>query len=229
MSFTEWLGDKIESYSRSQAYYVATSRLRARHAEADKYLRAREKSAGKKLQVPHLPEPFHEDLVLPNSFMLLDEWDEGFSVEDFLQERGGAIKDYVHPRTGSKASSLITTAARNHNIDPKLLIVSLQREKGIIRRPQLPEKVMDWACGVGAWDSGTWAEKYRGFDHQIDKAAETYKNRFAGFHQGEEIKVDFDKKTLVPINAATYALYVYTPHVSAALLTWKVWKGFFGV
>ncbi len=177
-----------------------------------------------------LPAPFDPMLVIPNSFMLLDEWDKDFSTADFLDKRGGAIKNYVDPKTKDQAWFLIDAAARTHRIDPRLLIVSLQREKGLIRRTDLKQKDMDWACGVGAWDGKRkWDERFKGFGRQIDAAARTYKNRFAGFSKGEELTLDYGETLLTPENAATYALYVYTPHTSAALLTWKIWKGFYGV
>ncbi len=228
MSLFDWIGDYLHDKAMHTAHWNATRRLRARLAEEEQYLKQEEKARGV-LLAPELPDPFDPTNVLPNSFVLLDNWDQDFSVLDFLQKRGGAIKDWKDPVTGDSAAALINRASQRHWIDPKLLLVSLQREKGIIRRKALPQKDMDWACGVGAWDKGKWAQRYRGFAKQIDKAAETYKNRFAGFQAGEEIEVDFGKAVVTPQNAGTYALYVYTPHTSAAKLTWLVWKGFFGV
>lgn len=224
--FGDWLSDRAEH----AAYKRHTALLRKRLSEEEIYLQTRRAALRHEPTAPSLPVPYSSRLVIPDSFMLLDKWDQNFSTEGFLRGRGGAIKDYVDPKTKCKASVLIDAAARNHGIDPKLLLVSLQREKSLIRRPDLKVKDMDWACGVGAWDGKRkWDERFKGFGNQIDSAARTYKNRFHGFSRGEELTLDGGATRLIPENAATYALYVYTPHVPAAKLTWVVWKGFFGV
>lgn len=224
--FGDWIADRAEH----KAYQKHTALLRRRLSEEEIYIQTRRAALHHEPIAPGLPVPFNRHLVIPDSFLLLDHWDDSFSTEAFLQHRGGAIKDYVDPKTGCKASILIDVAAKNHQIDPKLLIVSLQREKGLIRRPDLKEKDMDWACGVGAWDGKRkWDETFKGFEPQIDSCARTYHNRFRGFSEGEQLTLDYGETFLIPENAATYALYVYTPHVSAARLTWAVWKGLFGI
>lgn len=229
MGLFDWIGDYVHDRAMHTAYWNHTRRLRQRLKEETKYLGEQEKKRGH-LVAPQLPVPFKKNLVLHNSFMLLDSWDESFSAANFIEQRGGAIKKWRDPQSELTAAQLIMLASKRHYIDPRLLIVSLQREKSIIRRPNLPQKVMEWACGVGAWDGDReWDPKYKGFGRQIDSAAETYKNRFNGFTKGEEMRVDFNKAVVTPENAATYALYVYTPHIHAAQLTHVIWKGFFGV
>lgn len=230
MSLLDRLGDAVSNYYEHKAYQKYTALLRKRLTEEEIYIQTRAAALQHEPKAPGLPVPFSTTLVIPDSLLLLDHWDENFSTEAFLQQRGGAIKDYVEPVTRCKASVLIDDAARNHGIDPRLLIVSLQREKGIIRRPDLTQKDMNWACGVGAWDGKRkWDESYKGFNKQMDSCARTYHNRFEGFSKGEEVTLDGGQTILVPENAATYALYVYTPHTSAAKLTWAVWKGLFGI
>ncbi len=230
MSLLDRFGDWISDRAEHTAYKRHTALLRKRLSEEEIYLQTRRAYLRHDPVAPGLPTPYSDRLVIPDSFMLLDKWDQNFSTEGFLQGRGGAIKDFVDPKTKCKAAVLIDAAARNHGIDPKILIVSLQREKGLVRRPDLKLKDMDWACGVGAWDGKRkWDERFKGFGNQIDAAARTYKNRFRGYSKGEELTLDYGALQLAPENAATYSLYVYTPHTSAALLTYKVWKGFFGV
>ena len=230
MSWLDRLGDAISDYYEHKSYQRYTTLLRHRLSEEEIYIQTRRTALEHEPQAPGLPMQFSRNLIIPDSLMLLDHWDHNFSTEAFLQQRGGAIKDYVDPKTKCRAGVLIDDAARNHGIDPRLLIVSLQREKGIIRRPDLTQKDMDWACGVGAWDGKRkWDVRFQGFDKQVDSCARTYHNRFQGFSTGEELVLDYGETRLVPENAATYALYVYTPHVFAAKLTHAVWKGLFGI
>ena len=230
MSLLDRLGDAVSDYYEHKSYQKYTALLRKRLSEEEIYIQTRKAALQHEPVAPGLPVPYTNTLVIPDSFMLLDHWDQAFSTEAFLQQRGGAIKNFVDKKSNCKASVLIDDAARNHGIDPKLLIASLQREKGLVRRPDLKQKDMDWACGVGAWDGKRkWDERYKGFERQINSCAKTYHNRFKGFSKGEVLTLDYGETELVPENAATYALYVYTPHTSAAKLTWAVWKGLFGI
>jgi len=229
MSLLDRFGDFVSDYYEHKSYQKYTALLRKRLSEEEIYIQTR-KAALQHEPFAGLPVPFSNTLVIPDSFMVPGYWDQAFSTEAFLQQRGGAIKNFVDKKTNCKASVLIDDAARNHGINPKLLIVSLQREKGLIRRSDLKQKDMDWACGVGAWDGKRkWDERFKGFGKQVDAAARTYHNRFKGFSKGEALTLDYGETELAPENAATYALYVYTPHTSASKLTWAVWKGLFGI
>lgn len=157
---------------------------------------------------------------------------KSMTVEDIqtLLERNGSV--LAKPIDGKKPSEMILAAAQKYGISPKVLCATLQKEQGLVTKKTATKAKLDWALGVGVYDNGKRLTGYKGFANQIEGAAETLRKLY------DEGKAKFDGgaktipyKTLggdaVQIrNAATYALFKYTPHLSGNKLFHQIYKRF---
>ncbi|PKM91664.1 hypothetical protein CVU82_00430 [Candidatus Falkowbacteria bacterium HGW-Falkowbacteria-1] len=127
-------------------------------------------------------------------------------------------------------------------VNPKFLLVLLQKEQSLIEEQNPTQKQLDWATGYGCPDSMACNPYFKSFGKQVNSAAlqfrwymvnpktpstwfqegETYtfKNKY-GTISNEEIDVLIENK-------ATAALYIYTPHVyNGNYNFWKIWNRYF--
>jgi hypothetical protein len=233
MSLQDWIHDR----SRDLAYWRASRKFKGRLGEIEVLERQAEEARGRPVDPPREPDlpgfymEFNRDEVLPDAWVCASgrEFAWSFNVQGCLNRLGGWIRDYRDPETGESAALSISTAAYVHGVNPRLLVASLQREKGLIRTKKAPpQKDLDWAAGVGAYDSAPWDKRFKGFGTQIRAMARTYRNRFDEWEPGKTIRVNFvPRRTARPWNAGTWSLLRYTPHDSASLLTWKILRFFF--
>lgn len=159
---------------------------------------------------------FKEQDVLPDRLFNY----ECLNIQRFLESVDSWMRSY---HFGNHLfSEFLDIYCSTKHINPKLILVSLQREQGILKRKEKPEnKVLERALGVGCTDSGDNTTFY-GFEKQISGACNTYIRWFK--EPLGLIRVDFGKKVISPANHFTFSLYKYTPHVDAAKLTWTMWK-----
>jgi hypothetical protein len=149
-------------------------------------------------------------------------------VQSFLAKRDSVLSK---PYKGQMPSEMIMNAARKYGVSPKLILATLQKEQGLVSKKNVPEHKLDWALGVGCYDSGDWNTKYKGLDKQIEYAAATYRNRYDEAvkmqREGKELTLKVDGKQMTFSNASTWALYRYTPHIQGNQLFFNVYKGYF--
>lgn len=153
----------------------------------------------------------------------------------------GAVPPWIclknYNENGKSAAQIIWEQAQNFNINPQVLIVTLQKENGLITDtwpyPWQYRTAMGFACP----DNGTCDPAYYGFTQQVYQAARHFRNFYdlnpnwsIPFRPGinyikwapynNETKLDTCGGNNVNIqNRATAALYSYTPYQpnSAAL------------
>lgn len=143
-------------------------------------------------------------------------------------------------------SELIKKCQSITTVNPKLLLVLLQKEMGLIENPSPSSFRLDFATGYMIFDGMQTCSPYdpcyrfKGFGKQINSAAlqfrwylikpqnykyqagntYTFKNQF-GTISGEEVTVNIE-------NQATAALYNYTPHVyNGNYNFWTLWNKYF--
>lgn len=146
-------------------------------------------------------------------------------IQSFLESKGSVLSK---PVNGMLPSQAILDAANRNGINPKVLLARLQTEQGLISKKTATQKQLDWALGVGAYDSGNWNQNYKGFDKQVDGAARTMRKWYDdGKVKGGSMTMKIDGKTITTRNATTYSLYKYTPHFAGTQLNWKVYTGYF--
>ncbi len=153
-------------------------------------------------------------------------------IQDFLEQKDSLLADY---KVGEKsASQIIYENCKEKEINPKVIIATIQKEQGLIvlnekAREEFNERVkIATGCGiseVSKEEQEERKERYGGFEKQIICATETFRHRFDEWVVGDTIKVD--NQEIRPANKATGALYVYTPHIQANALFKKIYEGFF--
>lgn len=148
-------------------------------------------------------------------------------IENFLQSKGGELarKRFTTPFGEQKAADIIYSAGKHYGISQKYLLVRLQTEQSLVTNPNPSDRAYNFATGYGCPDTAPCSSTTRGFYNQVHWAArvisEYYLPSIAAtgcrgqFCIGRATTVqDWDQaRSVTPENAATVALYNYTPHV----------------
>lgn len=155
-------------------------------------------------------------------------------IEIFLKEKAGNNLGHIAFKIfdDKNAAELIFEACKANVINPKVILVKLQAEQGLIegdRATNPTKQQLGRALGVGILDDGTVQQQYQGFTNQIVGAAKTFRLNFneAKEQGGEFILENIDGKRLSIKNRATYSLYKYTPHIAGAELFFDIYQDFF--
>lgn len=139
-------------------------------------------------------------------------------VQAFLVRRGGTLGSLqVTDFNGvSKLTSeAIVEVARLYNINPAVILVTLQKEMSLLTWKTPTQRAYDYAMGYGCPDSGGCSGKAAGLYRQLDFATWQFRQYldFPGsytFRAGNTYTIDAMPVLLE--NQATAALYNYTPH-----------------
>ena len=151
-----------------------------------------------------------------------------------------------------RASDIIYDAAVAAAINPKYLLVLLQKEQSLVSDSTPSEGQLFWATGYGACDSrdkNDPAVKAKGgFVNQVKAGAArittTYfpqidaNGHYLGWGPGIAKTINCissDQKffatnkpvTITPQNKATAAMYIYTPHLNGNYNVWRLWNSWF--
>jgi len=158
-------------------------------------------------------------------------------IQAFLERKGSGLANYTAADTDGEtrfASEIIWRAATANGINPKVLLVLLQKEQSLIENSSPSQYNYDWATGFAICDSCSPNDPqliaYKGFSTQVQKAAARKKQYTQNpwefqFRAGESKYVD--GLNVIPINLATAALYNYTPHLKGNFSFWKLWTRYF--
>ncbi|MBI2645281.1 hypothetical protein HYW94_03870 [Candidatus Uhrbacteria bacterium] len=158
-------------------------------------------------------------------------------IQAFLERKGSGLANYTTTDTDGEtrfASEIISHAATQNGINPKVLLVLLQKEQSLIENATPSQYNYDWATGFAICDSCSPADPqviaYKGFGVQVQKAAwrkkyYTQNPQEFQFRAGESKYVD--GLNVIPANLATAALYNYTPHIKGNFSFWKLWTRYF--
>lgn len=161
-------------------------------------------------------------------------------IIEFLQNKGSQLINYVDPVTSLPATTIIYRAAQDWQINPKYLIVLMQKEQSLVEGKNSTTSNFDWATGYGVCDDCAYdnplIQKFKGFYNQVYNAAKRMRTSYmadlaskgftiSGFGPGIPKTVDGTK--IVPANNATAIAYTYTPHLKGNRLLWQVWNKYF--
>ncbi|MDP2631330.1 MAG: hypothetical protein Q8P30_01005 [Candidatus Uhrbacteria bacterium] len=195
-------------------------------------------------------------LVSPNQAFaydqnyILSDWDltDPFAldlnqIQNFLER--GYLADYKTEDSEGDvryAADIIWNAAQNYNISPKFLLVLLQKEQSLIEDDSPTEKQLSWATGYAVCDdcsmSAPSIQRWKGFGKQVNSAAMQFSEGYladieaTGSTQGKYgpgIPVEIDGEIIVPANAATAAMYAYTPHIHGNINFSRIWERWFSI
>jgi hypothetical protein len=161
-----------------------------------------------------------------------------FLMKGFL----GGYSTEDHAGVRRSAAEIIYNAAIAGSVSPKVLLATLQKEQSLVLSVNPTQKQLDWAMGYAVCDSCSMDDpvlvRWQGFGKQINSAAlqfsetEGYMYDIArtGTTQGKYgpgVPVEIDDETITPANAATAALYAYTPHFHGQELFHDLWTQWF--
>ncbi|MFA5023796.1 MAG: hypothetical protein WC523_02460 [Patescibacteria group bacterium] len=201
------------------------------------------------------------DLLNYNAMTLSD-------IQTFLQSKNSYLANYstlnAHG-TLKPAAEIIYDASRNNyncdgvtlsdsptetekqqkcqritTINPKFLLILLQKEASLIEDSNPPTNRLDWATGYGCPDGWVCNPYYKGFGKQVNSAALqflAYMNEPEHYSYRPGQTYTFTNPygvisnapiMVTPENKATAALYNYTPHVfNGNYNVYKLWNRYF--
>jgi len=174
-----------------------------------------------------------EDLVSYSSMTLSQ-------IQQFLENKRSGLAWYSAIDTDGinrPASEIIWRAAQTNRINPKVILVTLQKEQSLIQATRPSQYQLDWATGYGVCDSCNVSDptlqKYKGFAKQVDGTA-GWKRWYLDNatilswlkQPGQAYAID--TYTVIPANLATASFYTYTPHYHGNYNFWKIWGEWFG-
>lgn len=160
-------------------------------------------------------------------------------IQQFLTAQNSYLKNYTAPDyTGifKSAADIIYESAQRYRINPKFLLVTLQKEQSLITTKSPTQKQLDWATGYAICDSCSMNDpnllKFKGFGKQVDNAAGLmrwyYDNRTtSGFIKQKDIPILINNTPVTPLSWATAFLYTYTPHLHGNQNFWRIWNAWF--
>jgi hypothetical protein len=157
-----------------------------------------------------LVEPFDPTNVISD-----DEFNDSWAmscneIQTFFDGRTGVLKSYV--LDGKAAAQIVCEQSNRFGINPRLILVLLQKEQGLLGETEPTQYAFDWAAGCApGWDEA------QGFANQIECAARTLRNRF------DTVPVGAVVDGVIPANRATLALYRYNNHQQGNQNFWTIW------
>ncbi|MFA6304708.1 MAG: hypothetical protein WCV73_05050 [Patescibacteria group bacterium] len=174
-------------------------------------------------------------------------------IREFLNEKGGTLGRYIDPLTMQPAYWLIWNTAQEYRINPKFIMIMLQKEQSLITDPSPTANQYNWAVGYSCY-GGICLDKYRGFAKQIQSMARKFIHDYlADLNIKSKYVANFnctftkwcvgvakmtqDDQTIRPENKITAALYTYNPYQGGTLTEqgkiganynfWKIWNNWF--
>jgi hypothetical protein len=133
-------------------------------------------------------------------------------IESFLQNNGSFLAEYEE--NGKSAAEIIYNAAQKYKISPKVILVTMQKEEGIVTMPSYNDHAVKLAMGYHSPSSFT--DQVNGGTKLLrdgfDFLAEQYGWKVGKPHKSEDNPKYVDN-TVVPENRATASLYLYTPYI----------------
>lgn len=162
----------------------------------------------------------------------------------FLKAKG-SLADSMQMDIDGKmkpAVDIIWRVANSYKINPKYLLVLLQKEQSLVEGLNPTQRQFDWATGYGVCDScrkdDPAIQDFKGFASQVEWAAKQHREKYlmqilgngqtrAGKAAGKTMAID--GTTVTPVNNATAMLYSYTPHIHGNLNLWRIWRRWFSL
>jgi len=160
------------------------------------------------------------------------------NVQQFLDAKGSYLR--LHQSTDvdgllKPAADIIYNTALANQINPKFLLVTLQKEQSLITDDSPTQKQLDWATGYAVCGSCNLSDpdvqKHKGFATQVDSTASLmrwyYDNKDKSFIKKKDTPIRIDNVDVTPQSWATAFLYTYTPHLHGNKNFWRIWQTWF--
>ncbi len=181
---------------------------------------------------------FNSSRILDDSDLFDYESMDLKAIQNFLEKRNGTLHHYVATDKNGQlkpASEIIFNASQEHKVNPKFILVTLQKEQSLVEDSDPSQKQYDWATGYGVCDSCDMNDpalvKFRGFGKQVDSSAALQRwyvdNANNGWLKVKGGTYPISGQLITIANQATANLYNYTPHLLGNLNFWKIWNRWF--
>lgn len=194
------------------------------------------------LLLPSTSFAFDPNYILSDEEMTDSQAMDLNQIQAFLER--GTLATYQSPDWEGRtryAADIIWRTAQDHDINPRFLLVLLQKEQSLVEDPDPTQKQYDWATGYGVCDNCSMNDgslsRWQGFGKQVNSAAMQFTEGYmldiaqhgvtAGKY-GPDLPVTIDGTTVTPENAATAAMYAYTPHLHGNSNFVAIWDRWFG-
>jgi len=188
---------------------------------------------------------WYENLISDSDFINKDSMSLQ-QIQDFLASKGSYLANSNQYCWGEcrTAAQWIYLEAREHGINPQVIMVTLQKENSLITLSNPSQTRLDWAMGFGAYSGcasdGGWCTQYQGFGNQIHSAALWMRSSFdqgkgpMGSTVGQTVYIQTRswESGSTPVylsNRATAVLYRYTPYIyNGNYNFWLLSRNYFG-
>ncbi len=181
---------------------------------------------------------FNPNLIITDEEMQMCSAMGVAEIQKFLEAKGSYLTNYSAldiDNAYKSAAQIIYEAAQRNKINPKFLLVTLQKEQSLITDDSPSQKQLDWATGYAVCDSCSMndpkIQKHKGFANQVDNAAGIirwyYENTNNGIVKKINSPVFIDNQQVTPLSWATAFLYTYTPHLHGNKNFWRIWNTWF--
>lgn len=156
-------------------------------------------------------------------------------ISYFLQQKGSYLANYSTDANGTlkSAAQIIYDAALEYRINPRVILVTLQKEQSLITKTNPSQTSLDYAMGYGCPDGGSCNPSTAGFFKQVDYAIWQFRrytdvpNSFT-YRVGNTYTLSSQSVTIA--NQATANLYNYTPHIyNGNYNFWNLYNSWFTI
>ena len=165
---------------------------------------------GMPMRIPIYYAPFWgtQYQIIPDSLFINGPAQIDFDIDAFVASQPGWLKNFSAYASGEQrtGAGLVSLAARNYSISPRLLLAILEYQTGALSQPVQPEETDGYWLGVRDF-------RYRGLYLQLTWAANTLNNGYYGWRAGNLETFDLrNERTVRPDpwqNAASVAIQFY--------------------
>ena len=206
-------------------------------------------------QNAHADDNFDPNYVISDFEVLNYDSMDLNEIQEFLEDKGSYLANYKIKSCTKKdilnktecsgkmmsGAEIIYDRAITNKINPKFLIVLLQKEQSLIEDSSPKQSQLDWATGYGCPDGGNGClPNWKGFWKQINSASlqfidymenpnlYTYKAGETYTFTNPYSTTEKETTLVTPANQATAGLYNYTPHVyNGNYNFYKIWQRYF--
>lgn len=189
------------------------------------------------------PAVFNPHAILNDEDLFsLGDWDAE-RIQQFLVSKKSALARFTLPDIDGqlrRPADILWRVAGSYTVNPKYLLVLLQKEQSLVEHPNPSQKQLDWATGYAVCDACSMndprLQEFRGFANQLEYAAKQHRERYLVqlYTRGMTIGGHAPGKTVLisgvpvtPVNNATAMLYSYTPHLHGNRMLWTIWQRWF--
>ncbi len=194
--------------------------------------------------IPDLDPAFNPNLIISDDDMFnVHSMSYDYFI-NFIKSKGVLASLKVTDIDGLEktAADVIWRVAQSYKINPKYLLVLLQKEQSLVHNPNPSERSLDWATGYAVCDSCSKddpsIQEFKGFANQLEWAAKQHREKYlmqlltfgvtiAGRGVGKSM--DINGQIVTPANNATAMLYTYTPHIRGNYNLWQIWRRWFSL